>query len=228
MSERRWQDGALVDRKRRPLPWRRNDKTHRPGSAIHKQPVPSTPRASGTCSQSRLEVLPKMTQARLRSPPLRLPKRFRTNLPGHAAAAVGSVRTSLSMMLGARFAPDPSSDQSPWAGMNNLHTPLVAGCRSRHSHRPRVALNFRFTMASVIQPPDDQIKPATHTKTSICHGRGETHSVPSGPVSFFQIGQSALSLSRYQEHAAKPSARWGEATTMITAASPISRRPIRW
>ena len=128
MSERRWQDGALVDRKRRLLPWRRNDKTHRPGSAIHEQPVPSTPRASGTCSQSRLEVLPKITQARLRSPPLRLPKRFRTNLPGHAAAAVGSVRTSLSMMLGARFAPDPSSDQSPWAGMNNLH--VQPGLRS--------------------------------------------------------------------------------------------------
>src|SRR5262249_49102658 len=57
-----------------------------------------------------------------------------------------------------------------------------------------------------------------------CH---PTHSTPSGPRSFFQIGTVCLKRSITCRHASKASPRWGEAHAMTIDGSPMRRRPRR-
>src|SRR5581483_10636209 len=75
-----------------------------------------------------------------------------------------------------------------------------------------------------IVPQKDHARGRDRLDLYFCH---PTHSSPSGPRSFFQIGTVCLKRSMMARHAVNASPRWGEAQAMTIDASPTFSRPSR-
>ena len=85
----------------------------------------------------------------------------------------------------------------------------------------------RFARATPAPRPRSPSRRTEPPARPASYGPSPTHSAPSSPTSFFQIGTRSFSRSIIARHAVNASARCGAAAAITTATSPTSRRPTR-